>query len=101
MCSCVTDCADVLKVLADSNRVLIVRALLGGPLSVGDICDATGLPQQRVSHHLGRMRLASIVEAERDGRRVIYRISPQIAAEGGLDIGCCRLSFRPLPQLRF
>ena len=100
LCSCVTDCADVLKALADANRVLIVRALLRQPLNVGEICEATGLPQQRVSHHLARMRLSGIVESERDGRSVIYRISAQIATEGGLDLGCCRLTFRPFPQLR-
>ncbi len=97
MCSCVNDCADILKVLADANRVLIVRALIGRALCVGDICAATGLAQQRVSHHLGRMRLAGVVEAERDGRSVIYRISPDIAAEDGLDLGCCRIAFRQLP----
>ena len=99
MCSCVTDCAATLKVLADTNRVLIVRALIGRALCVNDICETAGLPQQRVSHHLGRMRLAGIVEAERDGRNVIYRISPRIAAEDGLDLGCCRIAFRRLPRL--
>lgn len=97
MCSCVNDCADTLKVLADANRVLIVRTLIGRALCVGDICAATGLPQQRVSHHLGRMRLAGVVEAERDGKSVIYRISPDIAAEDGIDLGCCRVVFRQLP----
>mgnify|MGYP002356338153 CR=1 FL=1 len=100
LCSCVTDCAEVLKALADANRVLIVRALLSQALNVSAISASTGLPQQRVSHHLARLRLSGIVEPERDGRSVVYRISPDIACDGGLDIGCCRLSFRPLPQLR-
>lgn len=99
-CSCVTDCAEVLKALADANRVLIIRALLRHALNVSEISEATGLPQQRVSHHLARLRLSGIVEAERDGRSIVYRISPGIASEDGLDLGCCRLTFRPLPQLR-
>jgi ArsR family transcriptional regulator len=99
VCSCASDCAASLKVLADPNRVLIVRALVRQPLSVGDICQATGLSQQRVSHHLGRMRPAGIVVAERDGRSVVYRISPRIAAEDGIDLGCCRISFRAVPRL--
>jgi ArsR family transcriptional regulator len=99
MCSCATDCAATLKVIADSNRVLILRALIRGPLNVSEICAATGLSQQRVSHHLGRMRPAGIVTADRDGRNVIYRVSPRIAVEGGIDLGCCRLTFRTVPQL--
>jgi ArsR family transcriptional regulator len=99
MCSCAADCAASLKVLADPNRILIVRALIRQPLSVGDICAATGLSQQRVSHHLGRMRPAGIVQAERDGRSIIYRISPRIAVEGGIDLGCCRIVFRAIPRL--
>jgi ArsR family transcriptional regulator len=99
MCSCAADCAATLKVIADSNRVLILRALIYGPLNVSEICAATGLPQQRVSHHLGRMRPAGIVTADRDGRNVVYQVSPRIAVEGGIDLGCCRLTFRTVPQL--
>jgi len=99
MCSCASDCAATLKVIADSNRVQILRVLIRGPLNVGEICQATGLSQQRVSHHLGRMRPAGVVTAERDGRNVVYRVAPRIAVEDGIDLGCCRLTFRAVPRL--
>lgn len=99
LCSCASDCAAMLKVVADANRILILRTLIREPLSVSQICEATGLAQQRVSHHLGRMRPAGLVTAERDGRNVIYRVSPRIAADNGIDLGCCRLTFRAVPRL--
>lgn len=99
LCSCASDCALSLKAVADPNRILILRALIRGPLNVSEICAETGLSQQRVSHHLGRMRPAGLVTAERDGRSVIYRVSPRIAVENGIDFGCCRLTFRAIPRL--
>jgi ArsR family transcriptional regulator len=92
---CSTDrCAVMLGALADSNRLQIIRALIAGPLNVSQISLATGLPPQRVSHHLGRMRLLGIVECSRDGRTVVYHVSERIACEAGLDFGCCRIVFR-------
>jgi ArsR family transcriptional regulator len=93
-CSCISDCAGMLKVLSDANRLMIVRALNRGPANVGDLARLTGLPAQRISHHLSIMRLADLVSCERDGRTVVYRIHADIACESGLDFGCCRISFR-------
>lgn len=90
------DCAAAMKILADPNRIRIVRALVGGPRNVGEVAQATGLTPHRVSHHLGRMRPAGLVEARRDGRSIIYAIHPRVATAGGLDLGCSRILFRSL-----
>ena len=86
-----------MKALSDPNRIRIIRALIGGPLSVGQIAEKTDLSVHRVSHHLGRMRSAGLVDAKREGRMIIYRIHPRIATEGGLDLGCSCILFRALP----
>jgi len=96
MCREPAECAEAMKVLGDSNRLKIIRALTGGPLNVGEICRKTGLVQHRVSHHLGRMRPAGLVECMREGRKVVYRINPRIATRWGLDFGCCYIMFREL-----
>lgn len=85
-----------MKVLSEAARLDIVRALLDGPRHVAAIAQATSLAPARVSHHLGRMRLAGIVACERDGQTMVYRIAPRIAAGRSLDLGCCRITFRPL-----
>ncbi len=97
LCCNPDDCAATMKVLADPNRVRIIRSLVGGPRGVSEIAGATGLSPHRVSHHLGRMRLARLVDARREGRSIIYRIHPRVATTGGLDLGCARILFRALP----
>jgi DNA-binding transcriptional ArsR family regulator len=97
MCVNPDQCASMMKVLSDPNRIRIVRALIAGPSSVSGISERTGLDVHRISHHLGRMRLAGIVECVREGRSIIYRISEHIAVANGLDLGCACIMFRSLP----
>ena len=85
-----------MKVLSEAPRLLIIRVLISGPCHVAAIAGQTGLTPSRVSHHLGRMRLAGVVECSREGQMVVYRIVPRIATPEGLDLGCCRIQFRKL-----
>ena len=86
-----------MKTLSDPSRIRIVRALISGPSSVSRLATRTGLSVHRLSHHLGRMRLSGLVACTRDGRRIVYRIADDVAAENGIDLGCARILFRPLP----
>lgn len=95
-CCAPRECAGIMKVLSETPRLLIVRTLVPGPSHVAAISGATGLSAARVSHHLARMRLAGVVEGAREGRKVLYRINPRILLPNGLDLGCCRILFRPL-----
>ena len=83
-----------MKMLSETPRLLIIRALIDQPQHVAAIAEQTGLTPARVSHHLGRMRLAGVVECTRDGQTAVYRITPQIATAEGLDLGCCHIQFR-------
>ncbi len=69
--------ASVCKGLADPKRLLIINALRNGELSVGDICDATGLPQANASQHLAILRDKGLVGARRDGQRVFYSLASE------------------------
>jgi ArsR family transcriptional regulator len=89
-------CASRLKALADPDRLRIVNCLLGGPKNVSQLSQALGEDLVKVSHHLGVLRHAGVVQTERDGKFVIYQLDPEIAAESSddvktLDLGCCRL----------
>jgi ArsR family transcriptional regulator len=66
--------ADVLKVLASPRRLEILHAIADGSKEVGRIAADVGLSQPNVSQHLAVMRSAGLVEAERDGREVRYRL---------------------------
>lgn len=76
--------AEVLKTLANPRRLDIIHRLALEPCEVGRLADELGMSQPNVSQHLSVLRSAGIVEAERDGREVRYRLvdSDVIAACG-------------------
>jgi DNA-binding transcriptional ArsR family regulator len=67
--------AKLFRGFSDSSRLGIFEELRGGPLTVGEIVEATGLSQSNVSNHLGCMRDCGLVVAEQKGRYVTYQIS--------------------------
>lgn len=89
-------CAVMLKALADETRLAVVRYLLSGSCHVGALQAALGIEQSLLSHHLKQLREAGIVESERDGKAVLYRLtsSVELRRRGEIiDLGCCQLSF--------
>lgn len=67
--------AEVLKTLASPRRLEILHMLALGPIEVGRLSEAIGASQPNVSQHLAMLRGAGIVETERDGREVRYRLA--------------------------
>lgn len=67
--------AKLFRGFSDPSRLSILEVLRGGPLTVGEIVEATGLSQSNVSNHLGCMRDCGLVVAEQTGRYVTYQIS--------------------------
>jgi DNA-binding transcriptional ArsR family regulator len=67
--------AEVLKTLANPKRLEIIHLLAEEPREVSRLAEELGISQPNVSQHLALMRSAGIVEAERDGREVRYRLS--------------------------
>jgi DNA-binding transcriptional ArsR family regulator len=69
------------RALGDATRLRIVELLLEGPRYQKEIVDAVGLSQGQVSQHLSCLTWCGFVEAERQGRRVLYRVSnPRVVA---------------------
>lgn len=67
--------AEILKTLASPRRLEILHRLSLGPIEVGRLADELGLAQPNVSQHLAVLRAAGLVEAEREGREVRYRLA--------------------------
>jgi ArsR family transcriptional regulator len=70
----------LLQALADPTRLAIVRELAGGE-AIG-ACDFTGccdVSQPTVSHHLRILRDAGVIESERRGTSIDYRLVPAAA----------------------
>lgn len=66
--------ADIFDVLADGTRRDILRRLLDGEATVGDLVDALGSTQPTVSKHLAQLRDAELVTVREDGRKRIYAL---------------------------
>jgi len=67
--------AAILKTLASPRRLEILHVLAAGPIEVGRLAAVIGATQPNVSQQLAVLRAAGVVEAERDGREVRYRLS--------------------------
>ena len=75
--------AEVLKTLAHPRRLAILHRLAQGPCEVGRLAEDLDMPQPNVSQHLAVLRAAGIVEADRDGREVRYRLT-----DGDVMVAC-------------
>ncbi len=71
----------MLKMLANSNRLLILCNLVQNEKTVNELVEIVGLSQSAISQHLAKLRNESIVECEKRGQLVYYRIcSPEVSA---------------------
>lgn len=66
-----------LKALQDPTRLKILSLLSKRPLCVCVITDALRLSQPTISRHLGLLEDAGFVRKERQGRMIIYSVSPE------------------------
>ncbi|MFQ5741102.1 MAG: ArsR/SmtB family transcription factor [Acidobacteriota bacterium] len=89
-------CATKLKVLADTTRLAVIEILMEGPRHVGEINAVLHVDQSLLSHHLRVLRESGLVTATRDGKEVLYRLTPGVevtVSDKVINLGCCRLSF--------
>jgi DNA-binding transcriptional ArsR family regulator len=67
--------AEVLRVLANPSRLELLHLLARGPTEVGRLAALIGASQPNVSQHLAILRSAGLVEPDRHGREIRYRLT--------------------------
>ena len=77
--------AEICRTLSHPVRIAILHLLADEPREVGRLAVALDISQPNASKHLAVMRQAGLVEAERDGRGAVYRLTDQSV------IGACDL----------
>ena len=90
------DCARFLKALAEPERLRIVQCLQAGPRNVTELSELLERELVNISHHLGVLRHAGIVQDVKQGKYVIYSLHPDVMCKvksDTLDLGCCRLEW--------
>ena len=74
-----SDASDLLRVLASPHRLMIVCRLIEGDQSVGGLAADLDLQQTLVSQHLAILRRQRVVEVQRVGQTMRYRLSSGVA----------------------
>jgi DNA-binding transcriptional ArsR family regulator len=97
----------MLKALGDPIRLRIVDALRGGPRNVSELAESLDAEVVTISHHLGILHAAGLVDREKQGRFKVYRLRAGVLATAAarqgkshLDLGCCRLELPNSDQER-
>ena len=87
--------ARMFAALGEPTRLKIASLLLAGPKHVGALAELVGEPMVNISHHLGVMRQAGLLEDEKNGRQVVYRFRDEVFRAGGGDGMAATLTFGP------
>lgn len=82
----INELAERLKLLANSKRLQIIHLLMEGVQCNCELGEALDMAPNLISHHLGLLRQAGLVEIERDeadGRWIYYSLNETVLAEMG------------------
>ena len=66
--------SQLLKVLANPDRLLLLCQLINGEHSVGELQATLGIVQPTLSQQLGVLRREGLVATRREGKQIHYRI---------------------------
>jgi ArsR family transcriptional regulator, arsenate/arsenite/antimonite-responsive transcriptional repressor len=83
--------APLLKALADPVRLRLVSLVASRPDGEACVCDlnaAFDLSQPTISHHMKVLHEAGLVDRDKRGVWVYYRVRPQALASLGALVGC-------------
>jgi DNA-binding transcriptional ArsR family regulator len=67
------------RALSNQTRFAIVQLLRERPHYVGEIVEALGMEQSRVSHNLGCLLNCGFVQSEWQGKNKVYRLHPDLS----------------------
>lgn len=81
-------CCAVFQAMGNRSRLKILELLKREEMCVSDLCTHFRMRQPSVSHHLDMLKRAGLVESEKRGREVYYRLRDQTIFE------CCGQQFR-------
>ena len=66
---------EVLRVLSNETRLMVLCQLGSGEKSVGELNALVGLSQSALSQHLAKLRAEGLVATRREAQTIFYRIA--------------------------
>lgn len=73
------EAAALLKALSNENRLIILCALAGGELSVGELNEEIDMSQSALSQQLALLRRDGLVTTRRQSQTIYYSLAPSNA----------------------
>lgn len=64
----------IFRMLSNENRLQVLYLCQEKAISVGELAEHLQLSQSLVSHHLKHLRDANLIQAKRQGKKVLYRV---------------------------
>jgi ArsR family transcriptional regulator len=73
--------AELMKVLADPTRLTMLASLwkADAPICICDFTAGLGLSQPTISHHMAKLKEAGLVDSEKRGIWIYYRVRDRLA----------------------
>lgn len=75
---------DVFQALAHPVRRSVLRKLRSGPMSAGELADGFPVSKPSMSRHFATLKDAGLIQAERIGTTIRYRLNVSVAEEAML-----------------
>lgn len=72
---------DVFKALADPTRRRVLQLLKSGPMSAGELADGFDVTKSTMSAHFAVLSAAGLIDAEKQGRSITYRLRMSVLEE--------------------
>lgn len=69
------EAAELLKLLANDQRLIILCRLSNGEMSVSELGEHVSLAQSALSQHLAKLRAQGLVSTRREGQSIYYRLA--------------------------
>ncbi len=66
---------EILKALADKNRIEILKLLRKKSLSVGEMLENFDITNASLSHHLDILKRVNLVTSKREGQFIYYSLN--------------------------
>ena len=75
----------IFKALADPTRRQVLQMLRAGPMTAGALADAFDVSKPTMSAHFAVLVGADLIEAEKSGRTITYRLKMSVLEEALMD----------------
>lgn len=94
---------NILKALADENRLQIISILLNKESYVNELSDLLGIAVCNISRHLKVLETNGLIEKRKKGTYIFYSVSEKLKFRLSknclvLDLGCCKFRFTDIKK---